>query len=161
MRCLLPGHIHCIFQSRDCRCFQSYRKLSVNCFHDGSNATSLTLSFAFLFEKMDFVIPEDAMVYEAIQRFAAYSIGALAVTNAKGKIIGIVSERDYISKVLPVGDVLWRHGLLRRWHGVIVLPLHQQICISYASEFVVCGLGFRANRPVLARACALPLESTF
>lgn len=40
------------------------------------------------------------MVYEAVQRFAAYNIGALAVTNAEGKIIGIVSERDYVSKVI-------------------------------------------------------------
>lgn len=39
------------------------------------------------------------MVYEAVQRFAAYNIGALAVTNDKGKVIGIVSERDYVSKV--------------------------------------------------------------
>lgn len=39
------------------------------------------------------------MVYEAVQRFAAYNIGALAVTNAEGKVIGIVSERDYVSKV--------------------------------------------------------------
>lgn len=49
--------------------------------------------------KIDFGIQEDAMVYEAVQRFAAYNIGALAVTNAEGKVIGIVSERDYVCKV--------------------------------------------------------------
>ncbi|CAM9653927.1 unnamed protein product, partial [Sphacelaria rigidula] len=53
--------------------------------------------------KIDFGIAEDAMVYEAVQRFAAYNIGALAVTNAEGKIIGIVSERDYVSKVALLG----------------------------------------------------------
>lgn len=48
--------------------------------------------------KIDFGISEDATVYEAVQRFAAYNIGALAVTNADKRIIGIVSERDYVSK---------------------------------------------------------------
>lgn len=49
--------------------------------------------------KIDFGISEEATVYEAVQRFAAYNIGALAVTNDDKKVIGIVSERDYVSKV--------------------------------------------------------------
>lgn len=49
--------------------------------------------------KIDFTISQDATVYEAVQRFAAYNIGALAVTNADGKVAGIVSERDYVCKV--------------------------------------------------------------
>lgn len=49
--------------------------------------------------KIDFGISEDATVYEAVQRFAAYNIGALAVTNEDKRVIGIVSERDYVSKV--------------------------------------------------------------
>lgn len=49
--------------------------------------------------KIDFAISQEAMVYEAVQRFAAYKVGALAVTNAEGKVAGIVSERDYICKV--------------------------------------------------------------
>lgn len=49
--------------------------------------------------KIDFGISEEATVYEAVQRFAAYNIGALAVTNADKRVIGIVSERDYVSKV--------------------------------------------------------------
>ncbi|CAM9549098.1 unnamed protein product, partial [Hapterophycus canaliculatus] len=53
--------------------------------------------------KIDFGISEEATVYEAVQRFAAYNIGALAVTNADEKVIGIVSERDYVSKVALLG----------------------------------------------------------
>lgn len=49
--------------------------------------------------KIDFGISEEATVYEAVQRFAAYNIGALAVTNEDKRVIGIVSERDYVSKV--------------------------------------------------------------
>ncbi|CAB1099048.1 unnamed protein product [Ectocarpus sp. CCAP 1310/34] len=53
--------------------------------------------------KIDFGISENATVYEAVQRFAAYNIGALAVTNDDKKVIGIVSERDYVSKVALLG----------------------------------------------------------
>ena len=51
--------------------------------------------------KIDFAIDQDATVFEAIQRFAAYNIGALAVTS-EDKVVGIVSERDYVSKVTYV-----------------------------------------------------------
>eukprot|EP00903_Cladosiphon_okamuranus_P009117 g8710.t1 len=53
--------------------------------------------------KIDFGISEDSTVYEAVQRFAAYNIGALAVTDADKRVIGIVSERDYVSKVALLG----------------------------------------------------------
>eukprot|EP00752_Nemacystus_decipiens_P005238 g4754.t1 len=53
--------------------------------------------------KIDFGISEEATVYEAVQRFAAYNIGALAVTNEDKRVIGIVSERDYVSKVALLG----------------------------------------------------------
>lgn len=53
--------------------------------------------------KIDFGISEDATVFEAVQRFAAYNIGALAVTDADKKVVGIVSERDYVSKVIAGG----------------------------------------------------------
>lgn len=53
--------------------------------------------------KIDFGISEDATVFEVVQRFAAYNIGALAVTDADKKVVGIVSERDYVSKVITGG----------------------------------------------------------
>lgn len=34
---------------------------------------------------------------------AGYHIGALAVTDDKGKVIGVVSERDYLKKVALMG----------------------------------------------------------
>ena len=54
---------------------------------------------------IDFKIAEDVPVYEAIKRMAANRIGALAVTSASDteKIIGIVSERDYLTKVALLG----------------------------------------------------------
>ena len=45
------------------------------------------------------------MVSDAIKRMAAHQVGALAVTSKSDakKIIGIVSERDYLSKVALLG----------------------------------------------------------
>src|SRR5467141_160775 len=59
-------------------------------------------------------ITPDAMVFDAIQMMAEKNIGALLVTD-KGKLVGIISERDYTRKVAlkgkssketPVHDIL-------------------------------------------------------
>jgi hypothetical protein len=36
------------------------------------------------YSKIDFSISEDAMVIEAVQKFAAFNIGCLVTTNTKG-----------------------------------------------------------------------------
>jgi len=53
--------------------------------------------------KIDFTIPETQSVYDAVQRFSAYDIGCLVVTNSDGKMSGIISERDYINKIALLG----------------------------------------------------------
>jgi CBS domain-containing protein len=42
-------------------------------------------------------------IHRAIQKFAAYDIGCLVTTDANGDISGVISERDYISKVALLG----------------------------------------------------------
>lgn len=81
--------------------------------------------------KIDFAISEDATVYEAVQRFAAYNIGALAVTNADEKVIGIVSERDYVSKVRAsqIQRELGRAVMARR-RRMRCLPTPRGRCVS-------------------------------
>jgi len=51
------------------------------------------------YNKIDFCIDEDATVLEAVQRFVAHDIGCLVTQNNNGDLTGIISERDYISKV--------------------------------------------------------------
>mmetsp|Transcript_16323 Transcript_16323/g.24389 ORF Transcript_16323/g.24389 Transcript_16323/m.24389 type:complete len:187 (+) Transcript_16323:70-630(+) len=53
--------------------------------------------------EMDFTVPESSTVYEAVQKFAAYDVGCLVTTDEAGKISGVVSERDYISKIALLG----------------------------------------------------------
>ena len=51
------------------------------------------------YHKIDFKINEEATVKEAVNRLTAFNIGCLAVTDKNHKVVGICSERDFISKV--------------------------------------------------------------
>mmetsp|Transcript_9523 Transcript_9523/g.17900 ORF Transcript_9523/g.17900 Transcript_9523/m.17900 type:complete len:192 (+) Transcript_9523:153-728(+) len=53
--------------------------------------------------EMDFTIPEDSTVYEAVEKFSAYDVGALVTTDKNGKFSGIISERDYVKKIALLG----------------------------------------------------------
>lgn len=50
--------------------------------------------------KLDFKISEEASVREAINRFAAFKIGCLAVVNKENKVVGVCSERDFITRTV-------------------------------------------------------------
>jgi predicted transcriptional regulator len=51
------------------------------------------------YHKIDFKISEDASVKDAVNRFTAFNIGCLAVTDKNNKVVGVCSERDFISKI--------------------------------------------------------------
>eukprot|EP00529_Nitzschia_sp_RCC80_P033946 CAMPEP_0113485818 /NCGR_PEP_ID=MMETSP0014_2-20120614/24679_1 /TAXON_ID=2857 /ORGANISM="Nitzschia sp." /LENGTH=204 /DNA_ID=CAMNT_0000379475 /DNA_START=310 /DNA_END=924 /DNA_ORIENTATION=+ /assembly_acc=CAM_ASM_000159 len=55
------------------------------------------------YAQIDFSINEDAMVIDAVQKFAAFNIGCLVTTNAAGELTGVISERDYITKIALLG----------------------------------------------------------
>jgi predicted transcriptional regulator len=55
------------------------------------------------YHKIDFKINEDRVAREAASRFAAFNVGCLAVTDNNNKVIGVVSERDYINKISALG----------------------------------------------------------
>jgi predicted transcriptional regulator len=51
------------------------------------------------YHRIDFKINEERPVQEAVNRFTAFNIGCLAVTDANNKVVGVCSERDFITKV--------------------------------------------------------------
>lgn len=51
------------------------------------------------YHKIDFRINENNSAHDAIIKFTTFNVGCLAVTNDKNKVIGVISERDYINKV--------------------------------------------------------------
>jgi CBS domain-containing protein len=48
-------------------------------------------------------VSPDAMVYRALQMMSENGVGALPVLDDAGRVIGIVSERDYARKVILEG----------------------------------------------------------
>lgn len=48
------------------------------------------------------IAPDDT-VYEALVRMAHHNCGALLVMDSAGKLVGILSERDYARKVVLLG----------------------------------------------------------
>lgn len=55
------------------------------------------------YSTIEFRINEDAKVIDAVQLFAAHNIGCLVTVNDSGELTGIISERDYISKIALLG----------------------------------------------------------
>ncbi|KAL3671692.1 hypothetical protein V7S43_003602 [Phytophthora oleae] len=48
---------------------------------------------------VNFIIPEEATVFEALKRMAGINLGCLAVSGDDGKFVGVFTERDYLKKV--------------------------------------------------------------
>ena len=55
------------------------------------------------YHKVDYKVNEESLVKEALNKFTAFNVGCLAVINKEQKVVGIISERDYISKVAAKG----------------------------------------------------------
>jgi CBS domain-containing protein len=51
------------------------------------------------YREMDFRVDQNATVYDALNLLVAHKVGALAVSDSSGDVIGVFSERDYLKKV--------------------------------------------------------------
>ena len=67
------------------------------------NLSAFKLFQQSCYHKIDFKINEESNVQEAVIRFNAFNIGCLAVTDKTNKVVGVCSERDYITKVAALG----------------------------------------------------------
>ena len=75
------------------------------------------------YRKVDFKINENQTVKEAITRYNAFDIGCLAVMDDTNNLVGVCSERDFISKVaaknmdstdVKIGDICTRTLVIAR-----------------------------------------------
>lgn len=67
------------------------------------NVSALSVFQNSCYHKIDFKIAETDLASHAVQKFSAFNIGCLAVTNPEQKVVGVLSERDYINKVSVFG----------------------------------------------------------
>jgi len=78
--------------------------------------TSATISALMRFKNPElYTIKPDDTVFDAIQRMSDKNVGALLVVTGEGRLVGVISERDYTRKVAlkgkssketPVRDIL-------------------------------------------------------
>lgn len=64
-----------------------------------NKGTASTMMEKSCYHGVNFVISENATVFEAITRMAGINLGCLAVSGQDGKFAGVVTERDYMKKV--------------------------------------------------------------
>mmetsp|Transcript_3403 Transcript_3403/g.5177 ORF Transcript_3403/g.5177 Transcript_3403/m.5177 type:complete len:182 (+) Transcript_3403:92-637(+) len=55
------------------------------------------------YKSIDYTINEEATVFDAIKKFSDHNIGCLVTVNEAGNLTGMISERDYISKIALLG----------------------------------------------------------
>jgi len=75
------------------------RNFSSNTSAELSKITAFDVFQKSCYSKIDFKINESNNVKEALVQFTAFNVGCLAVVNNTNKLVGVVSERDYIKKV--------------------------------------------------------------
>lgn len=61
--------------------------------------TALDIYKKSCYYSIDYKINEESDVKEAVNRFTAFDVSCLAVTNNKGDVVGVCCGRDYINKV--------------------------------------------------------------
>jgi predicted transcriptional regulator len=73
--------------------------------YNSSNISKVSAISVFqnsCYHKIDFKINQNDNVKVALNKFTAFNIGCLAVTDDSNKVIGVCSERDYIKKVSSI-----------------------------------------------------------
>jgi predicted transcriptional regulator len=64
-----------------------------------NQVTAMSVFKNSCYHKIDFKISEEHSARKAVQMFATFNIGCLAVTDSQNNVVGVLSERDYINKI--------------------------------------------------------------
>ena len=116
-------------------------------------------------------VPPEATVFDALHILAKHGLGALPVIDAQGKLVGIVSERDYTRKVAlqgknsretPVLDIMTREVLVSSFSQAACLvrsSFHTKIDLRRTSTIRASCSGFGVKvtkNPPLGRSFVAP-----
>ena len=105
MICPSCGHANIPGSDECARCMCDFSSLDVPTAHDRVEASVISDSVRALKPKAPVTISRHALLGDALQRMVDEEIGALIVTDEKQQIVGILTERDYLTKVVGViGD---------------------------------------------------------
>lgn len=103
MICPTCGHVNVPGADECSRCqfaLASIDALSVG--YDAVETSVLTDTIRTLKPRVPVTIPLDGLLGLALDRMVEHGLGALLVVDADGKLRGILSERDYVRKVVGV-----------------------------------------------------------
>jgi CBS domain-containing protein len=87
-----------------------------------------------------YTIPPEASVYDALKLMADRNVGAVLVTDATGRLLGILSERDYARKVVLRGQT-------SRETPVSAIMTEEVICIPPQMTIEEC-MGLMTHRRI-------------
>uniref|UniRef100_A0A7S2XTM4 CBS domain-containing protein n=1 Tax=Attheya septentrionalis TaxID=420275 RepID=A0A7S2XTM4_9STRA len=79
------------------RALVSHQQRNMGTVEESSSAKDAWKKSCFV--KIDFTVPEESTAYDAVQKLAAFKVGCLITVDASGRLSGVVSERDIVSKV--------------------------------------------------------------
>jgi CBS domain-containing protein len=104
MICPHCGHINLPGNEECEKCNQALSPFDLPIGHDRVERSILTDPVALLKPKKPVTVPESASLGAALQIMIDQEIGAVLVVNEQSKLVGILTERDYLHKVIGVLD---------------------------------------------------------
>src|SRR5262245_3411979 len=152
MICPHCGHVNLPGSDECAMCLFDLAQLDLPTGQDAVESSVMTDPVRSLTPKDPVTIPDDASLGYALQRMVDEEIGALLVTDAAGKLVGILTERDYLTKVvgiiadfahLPLQTVMTRDPETVGVNDTLAFALHKMDVGGYRHLPVV-----EAGKPV-------------
>jgi CBS domain-containing protein len=130
----LPGSDLCV------NCMQDLTQLDRPVAHDRIERSLMNDVVGMIRPQPAITLPPEATVREAIRIMLQRNIGALLVTDTAGHLLGILSERDLLTKVAglhedhvdrPIRDFMTRRPETVRESDSLAFALHTMDCGGY------------------------------
>src|SRR5581483_4044546 len=121
----LPGNAYCS------NCLADLTQLDRPTAQDRFERSLLEETVATLKPRQAVTLPETAPVGEAIRSMLACDIGALLIVDAGGKLVGIFSERDLLTRA--AGDADYAARPVRQY----MTPNPETVCETHNLAFVL------------------------